>query len=559
MNSKPWLDLYPLSLPSQTPDPRYLSLVALHEECCRCFADLPALENLGNSLSYREWGKLSLRFANFLHHELGLAQGQRLAIMLPNLLQYPVILMGALRAGLIVVNINPLFTPRELAQELGDSTPAVIVILENFAHSLEKVDQDLWPDHIITTQVGDLLPAPKRMLVNGWMKLRRQIPPFNLPQTLDLFQILHKADETPVNVDLNPDDLAFLQYTGGTTGVPKGVMLSHANLLVNIEQTRLWLTCKDWQRHLERGCEVLVTALPLYHIFALTANLCVGMALGMHNHLISDPRDLKRMIRLLQKIPFTCITGVNTLFEHLLRRDEFYHLNFSHLKLTLAGGMPMHQSVAERWQETTGCPVIEGYGLTETSPVVTLNPLDISSFTGSIGLPLPGTDCRIREDGKWAPPGKIGELCIKGPQVMRGYWNQPEETNHTFTTDGWLKTGDIATMDEKGYFYIVGRKKDMILVSGFNVYPNEIEEVINAHPGVAECAAIGVADEYTGEAVKVFVVKKDPSLKETDILAWCRTNLTSYKRPRHIEFIDALPKSAVGKVLRRRLRHRNHS
>ncbi len=556
MNPKPWLDSYPPGLPPQAPVPRHRSLVALHQECCRRYAALPALENLGTSLSYREWEGLSSRFAAFLHHELGLVKGQRLAIMLPNLLQYPVVLMGALRAGLIVVNINPLFTPRELAHELSDSNPAAIVILENFAHVLEQTATNLWPNHIITTQVGDLLPAPKRNLVNGWLKLRGQVPRFDLPNTFDLYRVLRRTGETPVKVDLSPNDLAFLQYTGGTTGIPKGVMLSHANLLVNIEQTRSWLTCENWQRHLDCGLEVLVTALPLYHIFALTANLCVGMALGMQNHLITDPRNLKRMIGLLRKVPFTCITGVNTLFDHLLRQRDFRHLDFSQLKLTLSGGMPMHRSVAERWQETTGCPVIEGYGLTETSPVVTLNPLDIESFTGSIGLPLPGTDCRIGDENKWMGPGETGELCVKGPQVMQGYWNRPEETGRTFTADGWLKTGDIATMDTKGFFYIVGRKKDMILVSGFNVYPNEIEEVINAHPGVAECAAVGVADERTGEAVKVFVVRKDPNLRETEIQAWCRANLTSYKRPHYIEFIDTLPKSAVGKILRRQLRDR---
>ena len=554
MNTKPWLDLYPPGLPSQPPPPKHPTLPALHEDCCHRYAGLPALENFGTSLTYREWNRLSLRVANFLHHTLGLNKGERLAIMLPNLLQYPVILMGALKAGLIVVNVNPLFTSRELARELSDSGPSGIVILENFAHVLEKVGEELWPRHVITTRIGDMFPAPKRFLVNGLVKLRRQVPRYHLPKTLKLNEILQQANDDPLEFDLGPDDLAFLQYTGGTTGTPKGVMLSHHNLLVNIEQTRLWLTCKGWQRRLDYGCEVLVTALPLYHIFALTANLCVGMTLGMHNHLITDPRNLKRLIRLLRSIPFTCITGVNTLFDHLLRQPEFAQLDFSHLKLTLAGGMRMFQPIAERWHEITGCPVIEGYGLTETSPVVTLNPLDIDVFTGSIGLPLPGTDCRIRDDDHWARTGETGELCIQGPQVMRGYWNNPEETRATFTDDGWLRTGDIASMDDKGFFYIVGRKKDMILVSGFNVYPNEIEEVINAHPAVAECAAIGVADEHTGEAVEVFVVKKDPTLTESELLAWCRANLTPYKRPRHIEFLEVLPKSAVGKILRRQLR-----
>ncbi len=553
MSLKPWIAQYPPGLPSQAPTPQAPTLVALHTQCCRRFADLPALENLGTTLSYRDWDRLSSRFAHYLHHHLGLPQGERLAIMLPNMLQYPVVLMGALKAGLTVVNVNPLFTPRELAQKLGDSTPVAIVILENFAHVLEKVDEAIRPTHIITTQVGDLCPAPKRQLVNWVLKLRGQVPHYHLPHT-PFTRLMKEGSEAPLDLALTPDDLVFLQYTGGTTGTPKGVMLSHSNLLANIEQARLWLTCEGWQRHLECGCEVLITALPLYHIFALTANLCIGMVLGVHNHLITDPRNLKGLIKTLRMVPFTCITGVNTLFDHLLRHQEFAQLDFSTLKLSLAGGMPMQKSVAERWKEVTDCPVIEGYGLTETSPVVTLNPLDIEAFTGSIGLPLPGTDCTIRDNDHQAATGEPGELCIRGPQVMRGYWKRPEETRATFTDDGWLRTGDIATMDEKGFFCIVGRKKDMILVSGFNVYPNEIEEVINAHPGVVECAAIGVADEQTGEAVKAFVVRSDPSLSEAELKAWCRANLTAYKRPRYIEFRHDLPKSSVGKVLRRRLR-----
>ncbi len=556
MTDQPWLKLYPPSLPADLPPLQDASLVALFERISRQFADLSALENLGTLLTYRDWDRLSLRFAHSLRRR-GLEKGERLAIMLPNLLQFPVVLMGALRAGLTVVNINPLFTPRELAQELIDSEASGIVLLANFGHVLERAlaEFGLVLKHIFVTEAGDLCPAPKRQLINWTLRyFKRKVPPFQLPVTVTLRQAIEEGRETPLDVPLEPEDLAFLQYTGGTTGTPKGAMLSHANLLANIEQARLWLTCQDFRKHLESGCEQVVTALPLYHIFALTANLWVGMALGVFNHLVTDPRDLQSLIKTIGKFKPSVITGVNTLFNHLLQTPGFSQLDFSTLKLTLSGGMAMQKAVAERWQEITGCPVLEGYGLTEASPVVTLNPLDLDTFTGSIGLPLPGTDCRIVDDSRLLPPGEAGELCVRGPQVMRGYWKKSEETRLVLNEEGWLRTGDIAKMDERGFFYLVDRKKDMILVSGFNVYPSEIEEIVNAHPKVKECAAVGVPDISTGEAVKLIVVKADPTLTESEIQTWCRANLTAYKRPRLIEFRNELPKSAVGKILRRKLR-----
>ncbi|HEB77771.1 MAG TPA: long-chain-fatty-acid--CoA ligase [Methylothermaceae bacterium] len=532
------------------------SLVALFESSCRSFASLPALTSFGTTLSFRQWNNLSLRFARYLQ-DLGLTRGMRLAIMMPNLLQYPVVVVGALRAGLSVINVNPLFTPRELAQELADSRPDVIVILENFAHVLSRISPAQQPRHIILSRIGDLLPFPKRWLIHCQLRLHRKVPPYQLAKTLPLREALHSTPPSPSPIKLKPEDTAFLQYTGGTTGTPKAAMLSHGNVLANVEQCRLWLTCKDWPKPIRPGAEKLITALPLYHIFALTANLWVGLAIGMHNHLIADPKDANALIRVLKRSRFTCITGVNTLFDHLLITPGFEQVDFSQLRLTLAGGMPTRRMVADRWQQVTGCPVVEGYGLTEASPVVTLNPLDIEAFTGSIGVPLPGTDCRIRDNEHWLPAEQRGELCIRGPQVMQGYWNRPDESRAIFTEDGWLRTGDIARMDAEGFFYIIDRKKDMIIVSGFNVYPREIEEVVAEHPGVRECAAVGLPDPRTGETVKIYVVKSDPGLTEAELSAWCRERLTAYKRPRYIEFCQTLPKSAVGKVLRHRLRRSN--
>ncbi len=550
MTARPWLAHYPPGMPTEPPPADDPSLVALFDRCCHRFADLPALENFGTILSYRRWQTLSCRFAAGLQ-SLGLKKGQRLAIMLPNFLSYPVALTGALRAGLVVVNVNPLLTPRELAVELGDARPDAIVVLEQLLPKLAELPQR--PQRPIVVRAGDLLEPWKRPLADWLARWRGRRWP-RWPQAAVSFRELLQTRGEPGPVPLAPEDLAFLQYTGGTTGTPKGAMLSHANLLANIEQVRLWLTCEGWRRPLRPGRERLVTALPLYHIFALTANLWVGLGIGSHNYLVPDPRNLRDLVRVLRHSRFTCITGVNTLFDHLLRAPGFERLDFSPLRLTVAGGMPMNPRVTERWQAVTGCPVVEGYGLTEASPVVSLNPLDLERYNGSIGLPLPGTDCCLRNDGASPPPGEPGELCVRGPQVMRGYWNRPEETTAVFTADGWLRTGDIARMDADGFFYIVDRKKDMILVSGFNVYPNEIETVVEAHPGVRECAAVGVPDPDTGEAVVLFVVREDPDLDERALRAWCRERLTAYKRPRRIEFREELPKSAIGKVLRRQLR-----
>ncbi|BCX80706.1 long-chain acyl-CoA synthetase [Methylomarinovum caldicuralii] len=437
--------------------------------------------------------------------------------------------------------------------ELEDARPDALVILEQLLPKLAKVPAAYRPRRQIVVRAGDLLEAWKRPAADWLARWRGRSWP-RWPQQALAFHELLQTRTDPVPVPLSPADPAFLQYTGGTTGTPKGAVLSHANLLANVEQVRLWLTCSGWRRPLRPGRERLVTALPLSHIFALTANLWVGLSIGSHNQLVPDPRNLRDLVRVLRRSRFTAITGVNTLFDHLLRAPGFARLDFSHLGLTVAGGMPMHPTVAERWQAVTGCPVIEGYGLTEASPVVTLNPLDLERYNGSIGLPLPGTDCRLRRDGEDAPPGEAGELCVRGPQVMQGYWNRPEETAATFTADGWLRTGDIARMDADGFFYIVDRKKDMILVSGFNVYPSEIEAVVSQHPGVRECAAVGVPDPDTGEAVMLFVVRQDPDLDESALRAWCRERLTAYKRPRRIVFLDELPKSAIGKVLRRQLR-----
>ncbi len=557
MHDRPWFALYPPSLPAELPPLQEASLASWFERISREFADAPAFENLGTVLSFRDLDLLSLRFAHSLRR-FGLEKGERLAIMLPNLLQFPVVLIGALRAGLTVVNINPLFTPRELARELIDSEALSIVVLANFGQVLEQActQYGLSLKHIFVTEAGDLCPFPKRQLINFSLRyLKRQVPPFRLPVTQTLRQALKEGRELPLCPCLEPEDLAFLQYTGGTTGTPKGAMLSHANLLANIEQARLWMTCKDFRNHLEPGRERVVTALPLYHIFALTANLWVGMALGAFNFLVTDPRNLAGLVDTLRRARPTVITGVNTLFSHLLTTPGFTELNFAPLKLTLAGGMATQPKVAERWQQVTGCPILEGYGLTEASPVVTLNPLDQQTFTGSIGVPLPGTDCRIVDDeDRVLPAGETGELCVRGPQVMRGYWKNLQETRAVLDAEGWLRTGDIARMDERGYFYLVDRKKDLILVSGFNVYPSEIEEIVNAHPKVKECAAVGVKDAHTGEAVKLIVVKADPSLTAEEIKAWCRANLTAYKLPKSIEFRAELPKSPVGKVLRRKLK-----
>ncbi len=502
-------------------------------------------------MSYADLDRLSRDFAAYLQG-LDVKPGARCAIMLPNILQYPVVLFGALRAGLTVVNINPLYTARELRQQLVDADVSVIVVLENFAHVLAEVLHDTAVRHIVITALGDLLDAPHGLLVNFVVRhIKKLVPPYRLPHAVPLRKALAVGGGKPFQpVAIKPDDLAFLQYTGGTTGTAKGAMLTHRNMIANVEQAGAWIG--PWTR---AGAEVVITALPLYHIFALLANCLLFMRFGALNVLVTNPRDMPGFVRLLRRTPFSAITGVNTLFNGLLNTPGFAGVNFSHLRITLGGGMAVQPVVAKRWKQVTGTTLIEAYGLTEAAPGVCINPLDLAEHNGMIGLPLPSTVCSIQDlQGNLLPADCAGELCVRGPQVMRGYWRNPEETAAVLDAAGWLHTGDIAVMDARGFIRIVDRKKDMILVSGFNVYPSEIEAVAMEHPGVAEAAAIGVADEKTGEAVKLVVVKKDPALTEQALRAHCAACLTHYKRPHHIEFCVSLPKTHIGKVSRRALR-----
>jgi long-chain acyl-CoA synthetase len=522
------------------------------EESFRKFRERPAYKNFGKVLTYGEIDDLSKAFAGYLSGELGLKKGDRLAIMLPNLLQYPVALFGALRLGLTVVNTNPLYTARELHHQLDDSGATAIVVLDNFAHTVQQALPGTAVKHVITTGVGDLIGFPKGNIINFVVKrIRKEVPAYSLPQAVRFRDAVARGKSHALpKVDINHDDLAFLQYTGGTTGVAKGAMLTHRNMVANMLQADAWISGSA-----QAGEEIIVTALPLYHIFSLTANGLVFTRLGAMNLLITNPRDMKNFVKELSREKFTAITGVNTLFNGLLNTPGFSELDFSRLHLALGGGMAVQRSVADRWKKTTGVTLSEAYGLTETSPAACINPLDLPAYNGSIGLPISSTYVQIwSDDGQVLPIGEVGELCIKGPQVMKGYWKRPDETAKVLDEQGWLRTGDIARMDEKGFVYIVDRKKDMILVSGFNVYPNEIEDTVMRHPGVAEVAAVGIDDEHSGEVVKLFVVRKDPSLTEDELKAFCRENLTGYKRPKAIEFRDALPKTNVGKILRRELR-----
>lgn len=551
-NERTWLDHYPQGMPTRINLGAYASLAAVLEEAFRRFRDRPAFANFGKQLSYGQVDQLSRQFAGYLTGTLGLAKGDRLAIMMPNVLQYPIALFGALRAGLVVVNTNPMYTARELKHQLEDSGAKAIVVLDNFAATLQQVVAETEVRHIVTTGVGDLLGFPKGALVNFVLKhVKKMVPPYRLPQAVRFKDALKQGIAHPLPpVTLGHDDLAFLQYTGGTTGVAKGAMLSHGNMVANMLQAATWVS-----KSVTEGEETIVTALPLYHIFSLTANCLTFMRLGGLNWLITNPRDMPGFVKELKASHFTALTGVNTLFNGLLNTPGFAELDFSRLHLVLGGGMAVQRAVAERWKKVTGCPLVEAYGLTETSPAVCINPLELKDYNGSIGLPVPSTDVAVwSEDNRPLPVGEVGELMVKGPQVMQGYWNRPDETAKVLGADGWLHTGDIARMDANGYVYIVDRKKDMILVSGFNVYPNEVEDTVMQHPGVAEVAAIGVPDEHSGEAVKLFVVRKDPALTAEALKQFCHDNLTGYKRPRIIEFRDELPKSNVGKILRRELR-----
>lgn len=546
-----WLKRYPSGVPAEINADHYPSLLDIFEQSIAQYPDKTAFINMGKSISYRELDQQSTAFAAYLQAELGLKKGDAVAIMMPNLLQYPIALMGVLRAGCVVVNVNPLYTPRELEHQLNDSKAKAIVIVENFAHTLAAIEDKVQLDHVILTTMGDRLGLVKGGIVNFVVKhIKKLVPAFKLRKFVRFNQVLEKgATQAYSKPALQGSDIAFLQYTGGTTGVSKGAMLTHRNMVGNLEQVS---GCLD--SFLVKGGENVVTALPLYHIFALTANFFTFFKYGGTNLLITNPRDMPGFVKELSKFPFTAITGVNTLFNGLLNTPGFAELNFSTLKLSLGGGMAVQRPVAERWQKITGTRLVEGYGLTECCPLVTVSPYDLDSFNGSIGLPAPSTDIRlVDEDGLDVAPGEPGEMLVKGPQVMLGYLNRPEETAKVLK-DGWLYTGDIARMDEEGFFYIVDRKKDMILVSGFNVYPNEIEEVVAMNDKVLEVAAVGVPNEASGEAVKLFIVKKDASLTEQEVIQHCRQHLTGYKVPKLVEFRTELPKTNVGKILRRELR-----
>jgi long-chain acyl-CoA synthetase len=549
---RPWLDHYPAGIPADIDVNAYRSVAAVFEESFQKFRDRPAYKNFGKVLTYGQIDELSTAFAGYLSGELGLKKGDRIAIMLPNLLQYPIVLFGALRLGLTVVNTNPLYTTRELHHQLEDSGAKALVVLDNFAATAEQALDGTQVKNVITTAVGDMIGFPKGNIINFVVKsVRKEVPAFKLPSAVRFKDALARGKSHAMpKTDVGHDDIAFLQYTGGTTGVAKGAMLTHRNMVANMLQADAWISGSA-----KPGEEIIVTALPLYHIFSLTANGLVFTRMGALNLLITNPRDMKGFVKELSKERFTAITGVNTLFNGLLNTPGFADLDFSGLHLSLGGGMAVQRSVAEHWKKTTGVTLAEAYGLTETSPAACINPLDLKEYNGSIGLPIPSTYVQIwTDDGQVLPVGEVGELCIKGPQVMKGYWNRPDETAKVLDANGWLRTGDIARMDANGYVYIVDRKKDMILVSGFNVYPNEIEDIVMRHPGVAEVAAVGIDDEHSGEVVKIFVVRKDPALTEEALREYCRENLTGYKRPKQIEFRDALPKTNVGKILRRELR-----
>ena len=551
---KPWLNSYPPGMPTDIDTSQYDSVMDIFTESTVKFANSPAIYNMGKSIDYAELDRLTQYFASYLQQKTNLQKGDRIAIMMPNLLQYPVAVFGAMRAGLVVVNTNPLYTDRELQHQLKDSGAKAIVVVEMFAQTLSDVIANTEVETVITTRVADMLDFPKSLLINFVIKhVKKMVPPFKLPQAVSFKDVLAEgASLPPQKVALNKDDIAFLQYTGGTTGVSKGAMLSHRNMVSNIEQAYQWIS-NDGK--VQEGNETIITALPLYHIFALTANCLTYMRLGAHNILITNPRDMPGFVKELKKHKFTAFTGVNTLFNGLLNTPGFSDIDFSHLRLVLGGGMAVQKAVADRWKEVTGLPLIEAYGLTETSPAACINPPTLTEYNASIGLPIPGTDASVRDENNNAlGVGEAGELCIRGPQVMEGYWNRPDATAETIDSDGWLHTGDVAEMDKDGYFRIVDRLKDMILVSGFNVYPNEIEGVLAMHDGILEAGAIGIPDDHSGEVVKVVVVKSDPALTEDDVKAHCKEHLTGYKRPKIIQFVDELPKTNVGKILRRELR-----
>lgn len=551
---KVWQQHYPEGVPLEIDTHIYNSLQDVFLQSTRRFADLPAYVNLGKSISYAEVEVLTGYFAAYLRHEVGLKKGDRIAIMMPNLIQYPIVLFAAFRAGLIVVNTNPLYTDRELKHQLKDSGAVAIVILENFASTLEDVLADTQVKTVITTRIGDMLGL-KGYLVNFVVKyIKKMVPAFSLPTAISFKEALRKGRNHPFKDEkIEHEDIAFLQYTGGTTGVAKGAMLTHRNMIANLLQAEAW-TARD----LAPGKEIFIAALPLYHVFALTANALFACKLGAKTILITNPRDFPAFVKELKAERFSFITGVNTLFNALLNTSGFDEVDFSGLKITLGGGMAVQKAVADRWQATTGCVLLEAYGLTETSPAVCINPVNLKAYNGMIGLPISSTSVEIRDlEGKVLNLNEVGELWVQGPQVMKGYWQRPEDTAKVIDAKGWLRTGDIGFINENGYVKLVDRLKDMVLVSGFNVYPNEVEDVLVSNPKVLEAGVIGIPDGAAGEAVRAFVVKKDESLTEAELMAWCKEQLTGYKRPKSIIFVKELPKSNVGKILRRELRNLN--
>ncbi|MEM9100907.1 MAG: AMP-binding protein [Pseudomonadota bacterium] len=551
---KIWLKNYQTGVPENINPDAYSSMNDVLAQSVTKFGERPCFENMGTQISFRELDELSLAFAAYLQNKLDLRKGDRIAIMMPNVLQYPIAMFGALRAGLTVVNVNPMYTARELKHQLNDSGAKAIVIIENFAGTLEETVSDTPIEHIVTTAIGDMLNPLKRFLVNFVIKhVKKMVPDFHLTGARSFRDALAQGKSCTFKpVEVNGEDIAFLQYTGGTTGVAKGAVLTHKNIIANLEQSSAWL-----KPSMDQGREVIVTALPLYHIFSLTANCLTFVKLGGLNYLITNPRDMQNFVKEIKNLKFTAITGVNTLFNGLLNTESFKDVDFSHLKFALGGGMAVQSSVAERWHEITGKPLLEAYGLTETSPAVCINSLALEKYNGTIGLPIPSTEISIRdEEGKEVGLDEAGELCVRGPQVMREYWQRQEETDKVLDKDRWLYTGDMAAMSAEGYLRIVDRKKDMILVSGFNVYPNEIEDVVVAHEGVLEVAAVGVPSESSGEVVKIFVVKKDQSVTDKELISYAKERLTAYKVPKFVEFMTELPKSNVGKILRRELRDR---
>lgn len=549
---KIWLKSYPKGIPAEIDMQVYSSIVDVLERSIERFKDQPAFVNMGSELSYQELDQKTRDFAAYLQQELGLNKGDRVAIMMPNLLQYPIALFGILRAGLTVTNINPLYSPRELKHQLVDSGASCIIILENFCHVLEQVLDDTQVKTVITTRIGDLLSFPKSALVNFVIKhIKHMVPSYSLPHQVNFSQALQKGARHKLEpVNITHDDLAFIQYTAATTGVAKGVMLSHGNIIANLQQLSAWIA-----PFIEEGKEIVITPLPLYHIFSLVGNCLLFMKVGGLIYLITNPRDYKGFVRELGKLKFTVITGVNTLFNGLLNTPGFEKLDFSSMRLPLGGGMALQSAVAKRWKAVTGKTLLEAYGLTEASPGICFNPVNLAEFNDKAGLPLPSTECSIQDDNnQLLAVGEVGEVCVRGPQVMKGYWKKPEQTLEVLKADGWLHTGDLATMDVNGFIQILERKDDMISVSGFNIYPSEIENVMAEHPAVLEAAAIGIPDERSGQVVKIFVVKKAPDITEEQLHEYCKQNLTAYKIPKQIEFRESLPKSNVGKIIRRELR-----